>query len=61
MLECIKKIEEVDNNNQLYYDMLMQPVFINNTIDGTDMDSKVLGKKLRQVLKFEQSYLIRDK
>lgn len=55
---CIEEIRKVDEDDELYHQMLMEPVFINNSIDGTDMDSKLIGHKLRHAMHLEESYLI---
>ena len=60
MMECVEKVKAVDQNDELYYKMLLEPVFVNNTYRNTVIDPAVIGEKMRYALKLHDSYLVKD-
>eukprot|EP01084_Bolivina_argentea_P192342 330235_1 len=57
--KCVEKVKMVDQNDELYYNMLLQPVFVNNTYRNTVIDPDIIGDKLRYALKLHDSYLLK--
>ncbi|ETO24146.1 hypothetical protein RFI_13014 [Reticulomyxa filosa] len=60
LLKCVDLVKRVDTNITLYRQMLSEPVFVNNHWKGTLLDPAVIGKSIRNVLRWHKSHLITE-
>lgn len=58
LMQCVEKVKRVDQNDTLYREMLLRPVFVNNTYRNTVLDPNVIGEKVRYALQLHDSYLV---
>ena len=56
--KCIDRVMEIDGNDDLYHQMLREPVFLNNDFDRSPMSPKVQGRMFKTALREIQSHLL---
>ena len=56
--KCVDRVKEIENNITLYHEILMEPVFYNNTWKHSMWDFDYHGQRIRQILNVSKSYLI---
>ena len=57
---CVNKVQQVDQNDELYSDIVSQPFLKGNKLAGSLFDINLVGRSLRKLLQAHKSYLISE-
>lgn len=57
--ECARRVKEVDESDDLYLDMLSQPILHNNVLEESIFDYAYYGRRIRRILKLYDSDVLR--
>ena len=56
--KCVDSVIEIDENDDIYRQMLREPVYLNNDFDNSPMSPKVHGQMFKAALHEMQSHLL---
>mmetsp|Transcript_11513 Transcript_11513/g.15927 ORF Transcript_11513/g.15927 Transcript_11513/m.15927 type:complete len:187 (+) Transcript_11513:102-662(+) len=58
--DCAEKVKAVDEDDELYKEMISQPFLYENRLEDSPFDYAYYGKRIRQTLKLYDSDLLHD-
>jgi len=52
--KCAERVKELDQNDDLYYEMISQPILPGNQLEGSEFDVQTVIDRVRRAMKLHQ-------
>jgi len=53
--ECVKRVQEVDQDDRLYHEMVTQPILPDNRLEGSEFDIRMLIGRIKRAIHTHQT------